>query len=127
VARRKALEPFAEGVYLHQVVSKSQAGLQRVLDLPLALAQAPTAPPADEWRIHFHVPIFREALGPFASTQAFLAQLLAIQARAPFTEHLEVETYTWDVLPEEHRGEPVADAVARELRWTLDQLGEAPT
>jgi sugar phosphate isomerase/epimerase len=126
-ARRKALEPFAEGVYLHQVVSKSDGGLLRVVDLPLALAQAPTAPPADEWRVHFHVPIFREALGPFSSTQAFLAQLLAIQARAPFTEHLEVETYTWDVLPEEHRNEPVADAVARELRWTLDQLGETPT
>ena len=59
------------------------------------------------------------------STQGFLAELLAIQARSPFTEHLEVETYTWDVLPEEHRNEPVADAVARELSWALAQLGES--
>jgi sugar phosphate isomerase/epimerase len=122
--RRRALEPFAEGVYLHQVVMKRPTGLHRVLDLPIALEQTRTEDPGEEWRIHFHVPIFRESLGPFASTQTFLAELLAIQARAPFTEHLEVETYTWDVLPSEHRGEPVADAVARELRWALAQLGE---
>jgi sugar phosphate isomerase/epimerase len=121
--RRKSLEPFAEGVYLHQVVIRRGNDLQRVLDLPAALAQVRDAA-GEEWRIHFHVPIFRESLGPFASTQGFLSELLAIQARTPFTEHLEVETYTWDVLPEEHRGEPVADAVARELQWTLDQLGE---
>jgi hypothetical protein len=41
------------------------------------------------------------------------------------THHLDVETYTWDVLPEEHRRLPVVDAVARELSWTLGQLGRA--
>jgi sugar phosphate isomerase/epimerase len=122
--RRQALEPFAEGVYLHQVVMKRGSDLHRVLDLPAALEQARTEDPGEEWRIHFHVPIFRESLGPFASTQTFLSDLLAIQARTPFTDHLEVETYTWDVLPAEHRGEPVADAVARELKWTLARLGE---
>jgi sugar phosphate isomerase/epimerase len=121
--RRQALARFAEGVYLHQVVIRRGATLERVLDLPAALARSPVDPD-EEWRIHFHVPIFRESLGPFASTQSFLSALLAIQARTPFTEHLEVETYTWDVLPEEHRGEPVADAVARELSWALTQLGE---
>ncbi len=121
--RREALARFAEGVYLHQVVIRRGGELRRVLDLPAALAGPPSGE-GEEWRIHFHVPIFRESLGPFASTQGFLSELLAIQARTPFTDHLEVETYTWDVLPEEHRGEPVADAVARELSWTLDKLGE---
>jgi sugar phosphate isomerase/epimerase len=117
----QALRPFAEGVYLHQVVVRRGSELQRILDLPAALDHPP---PGQEWRIHFHVPIFRESLGAFASTQPFLAELLAIQARAPFTEHLEVETYTWDVLPHQYRSEPVAEAVARELSWALEQLGE---
>jgi hypothetical protein len=37
-------------------------------------------------------------------------------------QHLEVETYTWDVLPEEFRGAPVDEAIARELTWTLEAL-----
>jgi len=119
-----ALQRFAEGVYLHQVVIRRGDRLTRVLDLPQALAAADPGDPGDEWRIHFHVPLFREALGPFESTQPFLADLLDRHRRSPFTRHLEVETYTWDVLPEEHRGEPVADAVARELRWVLDRLGQ---
>ena len=124
-ARLAALQRFAEGVYLHQVVIRRGDRLTRVLDLPQALAAVDPADPGDEWRVHFHVPLFRQALGPFESTQSFLADLLDRQRRTPFTRHLEVETYTWDVLPEEHRGEPVADAVARELRWVLDRLGEA--
>jgi sugar phosphate isomerase/epimerase len=123
-AKLEALARFAEGVYLHQVVIRRGASLTRVLDLPQALAQAAAADAGDEWRIHFHVPLFREELGPFQSTQPFLAELLALQAATPFTQHLEVETYTWDVLPEEFRREPVTEAIARELRWTLGKLGE---
>ena len=41
---------------------------------------------------------------------------------APISTHLEVETYTWDVLPPEYRDEPVVDAIARELRWVLERL-----
>jgi sugar phosphate isomerase/epimerase len=124
-AKLAALERFAEGVYLHQVVIRRGRSLTRVLDLPEALRRAADGDRGDEWRIHFHVPLFREALGPFQSTQPFLAELLALQAAAPFTQHLEVETYTWDVLPEEYRREPVTEAIARELRWTLARLGEA--
>jgi len=118
-AARAALEPFAEGTYLHQVVARRGAALTRYVDLPEALAAEAAA---DEWRIHFHVPIFRAALGRFAGTQPFLAAVLAAHARVPLTTHLEVETYTWDVLPAEFRGEPVDDAIARELNWVLEQL-----
>ena len=122
---RAALAPFAEGVYLHQVVVRSGAHLRRYLDLPQALADAarPGAEPGDEWRIHFHVPVFREHLGPFENTQAFLAPLLARLGRSDACSHLEVETYRWDVLPAEHRAEDVDDAIARELAWTLERLG----
>ena len=115
-----ALAPFAEGVYLHQVVARDPPRVARYVDLPDALAD-PRAPEG-EWRVHFHVPIFRAALGPFAGTQAWLAALLARHRAAPIAPHLEVETYTWDVLPPEFRGEPVEDAIARELQWVLERL-----
>jgi hypothetical protein len=118
-----ALAAFAEGVYLHQPVIRDADGLRRYTDLPEALAAARRGALGEEWRVHFHVPLFRERLGRFESTQAFLRALLAVQATEPISRHLEVETYTWDVLPEEFRREPVAEAIARELRWVLDALG----
>jgi len=123
-SNRAALLPFAEDVYLHQVVARGKGGLRRYADLAPALAD-PAASSDDEWRIHFHVPLFREELGPFRNTQAFLRELLALQAKEEFTAHLEVETYTWHVLPPEYRGRDVAEDVAREMRWTLEALGPA--
>jgi hypothetical protein len=125
----RALARFAEGVYLHQVVIRRGDVLDRVLDLPEALARHDAGAVGfggygDEWRVHFHVPVFRSALGPFENTGEFLRAILARAAQRPFTSHLEVETYTFDVLPEEFRGEPVADAVARELAFTLEALGQ---
>jgi sugar phosphate isomerase/epimerase len=118
-----ALRPFAEGVYLHQVVERQGDRLVRYLDLPAALeAVAHDGAGAREWRIHFHVPLFREELGPFASTQDYLRGVLGLLRREAYTPHLEVETYTWDVLPEAYRREDIAVAVARELRWVLGEL-----
>ena len=111
-----ALSRFADDVYLHQVIADDGG---RWVDLPEALA-APRAP--STWRIHFHVPIFREQLGPFRSTQPYLRALLPMLAGRAAPPHLEVETYTWDVLPEEHRREDVADAIARELSWTAEHV-----
>jgi sugar phosphate isomerase/epimerase len=122
---REALRPFAEGVYLHQVVARSPSGeLRRYLDLPEAIAAADRSPERDQdsWRVHFHVPIFRSRLGRFGNTQPFLAEVCALHAERALTEHLEVETYTWDVLPEEFRGEPVVSAIARELAWAEARL-----
>ncbi len=119
----EALRPFAEGVYLHQVVERRGDRLTRYLDLPLALAAASDGGAGRrEWRIHFHVPLFRERLGRFENTQAYLRDLLAILAREPICPHLEVETYTWDVLPEEYRREDTVTAVAREVQWVAGRM-----
>ena len=118
--QRTALAAYADSVYLHQVVARTGDQLERYVDLPEALARAGQG--EDEWRVHFHVPIFRAELGAFASTQAFLAELLALHRAAPIAPHLEVETYTWDVLPSALRDEPIADAVARELHWVMERL-----
>lgn len=119
-----ALRAFADDVYLHQVVEGGADGrLTRYLDLPDALQAMQGAPTHErEWRIHFHVPLFRERLGALESTQAYVRELLALVLAPPLCQHFEVETYTWDVLPEEFRGEEVAVAVARELEWTAEQM-----
>ncbi len=121
----QALHAFADGVYLHQTVVRSGDQLRRYLDLPEALASA--AQRDAEWRVHFHVPIFLQELGVFESTQQDLLPLLSELARAPSCPHLEVETYTWDVLPEEFRRVPVDEAIARELRFVLSALRSALT
>lgn len=117
-----ALRRFDDPVYLHQVVQQGPDGLARFADLPEAFAalQGPTAD--REWRVHFHVPIFLDRLGPFASTQPFIREVLAMHRVHPVSAHLEVETYTWDVLPEPYRSGTVDAAVARELAWVKAEL-----
>jgi sugar phosphate isomerase/epimerase len=115
------LRPFDEPVYLHQVVERRGGRLVRHLDLPDALAGIADSAGA-EWRVHFHVPIFLAELEDFATTQAFLREILALHRQQSISAHLEVETYTWDVLPERYRQVDVASAIARELAWVIEQL-----
>ena len=117
-----ALAHFDDPVYLHQVVQQGPEGLARFVDLPLALGSRPSATTNREWRVHFHVPIFLDRLPPFASTQPFVRAVLAMHRAKPVSPHLEVETYTWDVLPEPYRCGNVDDAVARELAWVRAEL-----
>src|SRR5206468_2710540 len=98
-----------------QVVERRGAPLlRRYLDLPEALERVDPGSIPRTWRIHFHVPVFRDRLGPFAGTQPYLREVLALARTTQLSPHLEVETYTWDVLPEELRREDVASAVVRE-------------
>ena len=115
------LAAFAEPVYLHQVVEKANGGLRRFVDLPQALAEAGRAAGA-EWRVHFHVPVFLEEMEHFGTTQAFLAEILRLHREQPIGPHLEVETYTWDVLPAAYRNVELGAAIARELGWVKDRL-----
>lgn len=119
---RAALTTFADDVYLHQVVERRGDELRRFVDLPEALAAAAGDGASREWRVHFHVPIFAASLGLLASTQPYVASVLRLLREQAYDGHLEVETYTWDVLPAAHRGEPVVTAVARELAWARARL-----
>lgn len=121
--RLQALAAFENEVYLHQTVVRTAHGLERFLDLPEALASEQSA--SSEWRVHFHVPIFLRELGLFESTQSDLLPLLHELAHASDCPHLEVETYTWDVLPEEFRNVPIEEAIARELNFVQDTLRDA--
>ena len=123
-ASAELLRRFDDGVYLHQVVERGPDGLTRYLDLPEALAAwHGGGAPGREWRVHCHVPVFHDApLGRFATTQPTLLDILARQREDGISPHLEVETYTWDVLPPELRAGGLDAAVARELAWVRDRL-----
>ena len=103
------------------MVSRRDGVLQRDSDLDPVLARGAEAD-GEEWRIHFHVPLFLDDMGTFGTTQDFLAEILAIHARDRISSHLEVETYTWDVLPEGLRTVSIDAAIARELNWVRDRL-----
>jgi len=120
-ALERALRPLAEPVYLHQVVQRNGDGtFHRYPDLPDALAGIDD-PRAAEWRIHFHVPIFVDRYGELRSTQDDLREVLRLLRERRFTRHLEIETYTWDVLPPALKTE-VVSSIAREYEWVLDVL-----
>jgi hypothetical protein len=120
---RRQLRQFADGIYLHQTsvrtVDASVPRTEFYLDLAPALDMA-----ADnaELRSHFHVPVFAATLGDLHTTQNDLVELLETFRTAPSCPHLEVETYTFDVLPEELRQRSVDAHVSRELNWVREQL-----
>jgi sugar phosphate isomerase/epimerase len=117
---RQALAKFADDTYLHQVVEERDGALTRYVDLPEAL-QSPSAN-ADEWRVHFHVPVFLESMGALGTTQRDLVGVLDLIKQRRAGACLEVETYTWDVLPPEYKQLDMNAAIARELAWTRDRL-----
>jgi len=120
-----SLSSFADETYLHQVVARTPSGFQRYLDLPEAIERAPLLPSDTEWRVHFHVPVFRALLEPFSTTQSVLTELLEAPETLQTVPHLEVETYTFGLLPERYRNEPVVNTIARELDWTREALARS--
>jgi hypothetical protein len=68
------------------------------------------------------VPIFLDTMQGFDTTQSYLGDVLELFANDPFSRCLEVETYTWEVLPPEYRTTEVSVAIARELAWVLDRV-----
>ncbi|MDQ4060464.1 MAG: metabolite traffic protein EboE [Pseudomonadota bacterium] len=116
------LKRFDTGVYLHQVVARN-GQLDRFIDLPQAFAAFEAGQARGEWRIHCHVPVFLPHLGDLGSTQDALVATLRALRTETFSSHLEVETYTWDVLPDHLKTASKADDIARELDFVLGELG----
>jgi hypothetical protein len=115
------LHPFAESTYLHQVIARQPDGtLKQYRDLEQALPEFLTTDAA-EWRTHFHVPIFLQDYPWLQSTQDHLIATLAYLQTFPICSHLEIETYTWDVLPAAIKFD-LAHSIRREYDWVLQQL-----
>jgi hypothetical protein len=111
-------------------VARDSAGNRTIFpDLPDALAYARSAygegAELPEWRIHFHVPLHAPAAPPFDHTKDHLLGVLDLLSQTPqLCSHLEMETYTWEVLPPELKSQTVVDQVVAEYEWTLGQLRE---
>lgn len=139
----RALQAFADDIYFHQVIERGpDQQLRRYRDLDVALRQGPFRLPhhgkgpagtndkpspesqeAVEWRIHFHIPLHSQSTPLFGNTADHLLGLLDILQRQPhLCAHLEMETYTWEVMPEAMKNRSVVDQLVSEYAWTLTQL-----
>ena len=126
VEARQALARYVEPRYLHQTMARTPGGeILRSVDLTAELALEPDADfqNADMWRIHFHVPVDAETLGPLSTTRADLRPALSAVAMLDYAPHLEVETYTWEVLPDGQTADLV-DGLTRELSATRELLAD---
>jgi sugar phosphate isomerase/epimerase len=114
-AAMAALAAFDEPRYLHQVRENSPGGVLAADDLRDAFDTLPGAHP---WRVHFHVPLHMAPPAPLTSTTDVLTAALRAVGPGP---HVEVETYTWPVLPGAHPADLVT-GIAGELRWAADNI-----
>jgi hypothetical protein len=124
-AGRRALRRYVEPRYLHQTTARLSDGtVARVRDLTEDVVDSPPAEllAAAAWRVHFHVPVDAEHLGPLRTTRAALKQALAAVASLSYAPHLEVETYTWEVLPDAPAGPDLVQGLTRELLATRREI-----
>ena len=120
-AKLKALAQYDEPTYLHQVVAQCADGkFDKYPDLKQAIDSFEEGKHT-QWRVHFHVPLFLETYGLLSSTQSEIVKTLAIQKATPFTNHLEIETYTWGVLPASVQV-PLNESIIREINWVQSIL-----
>lgn len=115
------LQPFAESTYLHQVIARHPDGkLQHYQDLGTALSFLEEST-ALEWRTHFHVPLFIDDYEVVQSTQDDIVTVFELLQNNQICNHLEIETYTWEVLPPEMKVD-IAASIQREYEWVLSKL-----
>jgi len=112
----QTLSRFDEPTYLHQVTEKVGKEVKTYEDLPMVLNERKDF---SELRAHFHVPIFLERFGELYSTQDQILKVMEYLKTDIVSEHLEIETYTWDVLPKELKKD-LSDSIIREINWLKD-------
>ena len=117
-----AVMRYDDGVYLHQSIVRSGENLSRHVDLPDAVTAFGEGQADGEWRIHCHVPVFLADLGEISSTRSDLVATLAALRQRTRSSHLEVETYTWDVLPDNVRTGSKSADIAREIAFCRQEL-----
>jgi len=117
-----AVMRYNDGVYLHQSIVRSGDNLSRHVDLPDAVTAFREGQADGEWRIHCHVPVFLADLGEISSTRSDLVATLAALRQRTRSSHLEVETYTWDVLPDNVRTGSKSADIAREIAFCRQEL-----
>ena len=127
-----ALQSFAEPKYLHQTSMRAtdNKSIEFFEDLHLAIEQyAESDSFRGQIRVHFHVPIFMQTLGVLKTTQHEIAECLTALRKTPADvqqettmPHFEVETYAWNVMPQQYQQSSLASGIAEEIRWLCDLL-----
>ncbi|GGQ21529.1 xylose isomerase [Streptomyces griseomycini] len=126
-ATAATLASFAEPRFLHQT-REAVPGAGRIGCDDLDEALRPGALPGrGPWRVHFHVPLHAAPAPPLRSTRPVLESALSalFAGERALTDHVEVETYTWSVLPPEQRPDGpdgLVDGIAAELDWAHRRL-----
>ncbi|UZO80576.1 metabolite traffic protein EboE [Aquimarina sp. ERC-38] len=115
---KDALCLFDEDIYLHQVTSLTNDRVITFNDLPEFLKDTHYY---EEARVHFHVPIFTEQFGILSSTQGHILKVLEYLVSNPISTCLEIETYTWEVLPADLKYN-LTDSIVREIKWLTNRL-----
>ena len=116
------LKKYTGTIYLSQTTELRNGVITRFLNLEDAIAAWEKDPGPREWRTHFHVPVFIDSLGPFKTTRSGIDDALRVHAKTPLSNHLEIETYTWDVLPAHLKTGDITEYVVRELEYVRDEL-----
>ena len=122
-----SLKEYQDDVYLHQVIARLQNGdLIRFKDLPDAIENFLKGNcNDDEWRVHFHIPLHASPDSLFDDTRDHIKDTLSVLSSDPeLCKHLEMETYTWEVLPNSMQSNSVVDQLSLEYDWTLNSLRE---
>jgi sugar phosphate isomerase/epimerase len=112
-AGHEAMLHLREPRWMHQTSILRDGHVTFFDDLP----DADDAPRAGIWRTHLHVPIHLERIGSLHTTQQTIDELLAATSSLDDRPAIEVETYAWSVLPDEARGNTLAEDIADELAW----------
>lgn len=116
-----ALKPFSDAIYLHQTRKFNPQGimLQKFNDIPVEGGDDEKGHLVS----HFHLPIFCADLT--GSISAANAELLAVIAqlnnRPGICRNLEIETYTYNVLPESLADGPIENNIFKEYKWFLEK------
>ena len=117
------LRQFVEPVYLHQVLAKKKDGkLLQYTDLDIALVDINNQD-VQEWRVHFHVPVFIQKYGILTSTQDEMIESLNYILKQNLSNHFEIETYTWEILPDELKMS-LTDSIEREINWAVVEINK---
>ncbi|MGI5214467.1 metabolite traffic protein EboE [Plantactinospora sp. CA-290183] len=136
VAAADTLRGYVEPRFLHQTRTEACGGSAGPAGAVDPADPAHAADDLDEaldaglpggWRVHYHVPLHAAPAPPLESTVPVLRDALRELFAGPVAgcDHLDVETYTWGVLPAAQRpgsDAELADGIAAELAFARDEL-----
>ena len=117
------LAAFIDPVYLHQTKIRLPRGrIVALPDLTEATLESARQHMGCELRTHFHVPLFYAGDEVLGSTNSELSPEFFAHVHA-HGYPLEIETYTFNVLPPAIRPACVVDSLVAEHAWVLERLG----